>query len=109
MSQPPPDSAYPNDLRQELKETMHDLIGTRIRVAIVPDGVTRNTFEPQIAVAGPLEMRTGPDGEPRYRVICDDDNFTYFTLDNIVLANPLARVPTITLNIPVIPEQTHAD
>lgn len=95
------ESSYPDNLRQELKETMNDLIGTRVRVAVVPDGITRNTFGTQIAVAGPLEAKTGDDGEPRYRVLCDDDNFAYFSLDNIVLANPLARVPTITLNIPV--------
>jgi len=97
-------NSYLDKLHTELKETMNDLVGNRVRVAIVPDGFTRNTFGPQIAVAGTLECKTNEAGEPRYRVIVDDDNFAYFTLDNIVLANTLASVPTITLRIPVVTE-----
>lgn len=98
-------NSYSDNLRLELKETMHDLVGNRVRVAIVPDGFTRNTFGPQISVAGVLECKPAPDGEPRYRVLVDDDTFAYFTLDNIVLANTLASEPTITLQIPVTLEE----
>jgi hypothetical protein len=98
-------NAYPNNLREELEATMAELVGRRVRVAIVPDGVTRNTFGPQMAVAGTLETRSGENGLPHYRVLCDDDNFAYFTLRNIVLANTLASVPTITLDIPVYTEE----
>lgn len=72
-----------------------------MRVAIVPDGFSRNNFGPQIAVAGILECKNDAAGQPHYRVLRDNDSFAYFQPANIVLVNTLTTVPTITLTIPV--------
>lgn len=85
----------------ELKTALDDLVGTGVRVSIVPDSVTRNTFGPQMAVAGTLEARS-QKGNTAYRVKHNDDNFCYFTLSNVVHINLLASVPTIMLDIPVV-------
>jgi hypothetical protein len=79
---------------------LQHLVGQYVRVAIVPDGYTRNTYGAQIAVGGKLESQEGNDG-PAYRVVANDDNFTYFTGEDVVIVNTLASVPTIMLNIPV--------
>ena len=72
-----------------------------VRVAIVPDGYSRNNFDPQISTAGTLERKDDAVGNARYRVLHNNDNFAYFELTNVVLVNTLASVPTITLSIPV--------
>lgn len=77
------------------------LEGLFVRVAIVNDGLTRNHFGPQIAVAGPLEIKEDENGEPHYRVLSDKNNFSYFGAENVVLINTLTTDPTITLSIPV--------
>lgn len=82
-------------------EKLSKLEGTFVRVAIVPDALTRNHFGPQIAVAGTLEIKTDDEGQPHYRVLSDKDNFSYFGADNVVIINTLATAPTITLSIPV--------
>lgn len=86
---------------QEIQADLDTYIGKRVRVAITEDGYSRNHFGPQIAVAGKLEKR----GEDKYRVACDDDNFSYFTPREVVLVNPLASVPTIMLKIDVDTEE----
>ena len=85
----------------EIKKEVDELVGFPVRVAIVPDGFSRNHFGPQVAVAGVLERKEDSRGQPHYRAMCDSDNFAYFQLDNVVLVNTLATVPTITLTIPV--------
>jgi hypothetical protein len=79
------------------------LEGKPVRVAIVPDGITRNHFGPQIAVFGPLEIKYDHDGNPLYRVLATDECFAYFDPDSIVQVNTLTQFPTITLSIPVTP------
>lgn len=85
----------------EIKKEINELVGFPVRVAIVPDGFSRNHFGSQIAVAGVLERKEDSRGQPHYRAMCDSDNFAYFQLNNVVLVNTLATVPTITLTIPV--------
>jgi len=84
------------DLDKNKLETLEDWIGKDVRVCIVEDGFSRNHFGPQIALRGILEENDG-----HYRVLVNDDIFTYFTPENVVLCNPLASVPTITLRIDV--------
>lgn len=79
-------------------------VGQYVCVAIVPDGYTRNTFGPQIAVGGILEAKNIEGEKPELRVVANDDNFCYFTPEQVVLINTLATRPTITLNIPVVLE-----
>lgn len=82
-------------------KVLRSLVGKYVRVAIVPDGYSRNNFGVQIAVGGKLECREGDDHNPHYRVLVDDDNFTYFKVEDVILVNTLATRPTIMLNIPV--------
>jgi hypothetical protein len=87
--------------QKEIVQSLNDLVGFKVRVAIVPDGFSRNNFGPQIAVAAVLERKDDDNGQPHYRAMRDDDNFTYFTAENVVCINTLARAPTIMLSIPV--------
>lgn len=94
---------------KELTQSLDELVGFKVRVAIVPDGFSRNNFGPQIAVAGVLERKEDDEHVAHYRAMRDSDNFTYFTAKNVVLINTLANVPTITLSIPVnIDEDAYA-
>lgn len=88
----------------ELNDILAGLIGNAVRVAIVPDGFTRNTFNPQIAVYGPLEARS-TTGDGSYRVLHDENNFCYFTTTNVLHVNLLASVPTVMIQIPVNAEE----
>lgn len=83
------------------KKLLDELVGMHVRVAIVPDGYSRNNFDPQISTAGTLESKDDATGNGRYRVLHDNDNFAYFDFASVVLVNTLASVPTITLSIPV--------
>lgn len=83
------------------KKRLDELVGMHVRVAIVPDGYSRNNFDPQISTSGTLERKDDPNGNARYRVLHDNDNFAYFEFANVVLVNTLASVPTIMLAIPV--------
>lgn len=89
------------------KKLLDELVGMHVRVAIVPDGYSRNTFGPQVSTAGTLERKEDSGGNPHYRVLHDNDNFAYFQLDNVVLVNTLVSVPTVTLNIPVVTEENN--
>lgn len=82
-------------------KVLRSLVGQYVRVAIVPDGYSRNNFDVQIAVGGKLECKQEGNSEPHYRVLSDDDNFTYFMVKDVILVNTLATRPTIMLNIPV--------
>lgn len=82
-------------------KVLRSLVGQYVRVSIVPDGYSRNNFNVQIAVGGKLECKQEGNSEPHYRVLSDDDNFTYFMVKDVILVNTLATRPTIMLNIPV--------
>lgn len=80
-------------------EDLKSLVGKFVRVAITEDGYTRCHFGPQLAVGGVLEEHHDKPGH--YRVLVNDDTFTYFTPDNVVLVNLLTSKPTIMLKIDV--------
>jgi len=82
-------------------QSLAKLENSHVRVAIVPDGITRNHFGPQIAVAGTLEIKKDQGGNPHYRVLSDEENFSYFLPENVILVSSATSIPTITLTIPV--------
>lgn len=92
----------PEELSKEDEALLESWIGEFVRVAITHDGFSRDHFGPQISVAGTLERHK--DSKTSYRVVADDDCFTYFTPAQVVLVNPLCSVPTIMLSIPVTEE-----
>lgn len=56
-----------------------------VRVSICEDNFTRNNFDSQLSVAGTLEKHPGKNC---YRVVVNDDTYTYFTLENVVGCMP---------------------
>lgn len=87
----------------DIKGQLDKLIGETVRVVIVPDGMNRNNFGPQIAIAGKLE-KLGAErarGKDCYRVLVSDEIFSYFSPEIVVIVNLLTKLPTIALDIKV--------
>jgi len=70
-----------DDGQEEITAKLIDQIGQTVCVAWVLDRQSlRNNFEPQISVQGKLE---GSVKSGRYRVLVDDNNYSYFYKDNV--------------------------
>ena len=92
-------------MNEEIKAELRDgglpllrkLTGKFVRVAITEDGHTRNTFEPQMAIGGILEQH--PEKTYQYRVMVNDETFTYFNEDNVILVTEATSKPTVMIKI----------
>ena len=71
----------------DISKELEAFVGSFVRVSICPDSLTRTIFAPQMSVSGKLEKHPNRD---EYRVLVDDNNYTYFKSDNVVGCVPQA-------------------
>jgi hypothetical protein len=82
-------------------EVIHSLVNKDVVIAITPDGWSRNGFHTQMSVAGTLEMKEDDEGNPAFRVLVNNQTYTYFFPEDVVLATTFPTMPTIFIKIPV--------
>lgn len=74
-------------------------MGLEVVVAIVRDGYTRNHYDAQISICGILERH--PE-DVAYRVLRDNQTFSYFEAGDVVRVHRDGSLPAIMLSIPVV-------
>lgn len=90
----------------DISKELEAFVGSFVRVSICKNNFTRSSFDPQMSVSGTLEKH--PDRD-EYRVLVDDNNYTYFTSSDVVACSPRAidgKFPTAhTIYLDITPDQ----